>query len=59
MKILGHEMTTLASFDTEEAPRDHNPEMIKEMKEELQKYRSNGRFESRDGLTNHFQVKHW
>ena len=57
MKILGHEMTTLASFSAEEkAPADINPEDIEEV---VKKYRTCGRFESKDGLQNHFQVKHW
>ena len=57
MKILGHEMTTLASFSAEKkAPADVNPEDIEEV---VKKYRTCGRFESKDGLQNHFQVKHW
>ncbi len=60
MKILGHEMTTLASFDTELSPENAPEEIeVTKIKKDLEKYRSSRRFESKDGLDNHFQVKHW
>ena len=58
MRILGREMTTLASFADSALP-DASPEDIKNMKKDLEKYRSSGRFESMVGLEKHFQVKHW
>ena len=56
MKILGQEMATLTSLDADSSLPDHSPEG---MKRTLEKYRSSGRFKSKDGLENHFQVKHW
>ena len=58
MKILGHKMTTSASFDDTLFP-DPSPEDVKDMKKDLEKYRSSGRFESKVGQENHVQVKHW
>ena len=58
LKVLGHELTTIVNFNDEEQPLPTHKE-VKKMKKELATYRNSGRFESKDGLTNHFQVKHW
>ena len=59
MKILGQELTTLSTFDVNLPSPDHHPEDVRDMKNALEKYRSTERFESKSGLENHFQVKHW
>lgn len=69
------EMTELASFDVKETLPDWDwlglvpiPKMgeikkgseeMREIMKDLEKYRGGGRFESKDGLKNHFEVKRW
>lgn len=57
--ILGHELVTLVSFDDEEPHPKYKHEEVKKMQDDLEEYKNHGRFESSDGLQNHFQVKHW